>query len=155
MSFDRQLITTDFKGYSITTDKNVMVMHDVYDWLSQKAYWCAGIPFELFKAAFDNSFCIGAIKDGKQVAYCRLVTDYATFAYLADVFVENEHRGQGISKKMMQLLFDIDWVRGLRRIMLATRDAHGLYRQFEFAECKHPDRIMEITRPDIYTTAVP
>ena len=127
-----------------------MKIEDIYDWLYHEAYWCKGIPFEIFKPTFDNSFCIGAIIDGKQIAYARFVTDYATFAYLADVYVTEEHRGKGISKKMMQLLFDLDWVKGLRRIMLATRDAQELYKQFGFTACKYPERIMEISRPAIY-----
>ncbi len=145
-------VTVDFVGFTITTDKSRMVMEDIYAWLSTKSYWCAGIPFATFKPTFDNSFCIGALIDGKQIAYARLVTDYATFGYLADVYVAEEHRGKGISKKMMELLLALDWVKGLRRIMLATRDAQGLYKQFEFTECKHPERIMEITRPGIYQT---
>ena len=145
-------LTVDFNGYTITTEKPLMVMADIYKWLSTEAYWCAGIPYEVFEPTFHNSFCIGALKDGKQVAYARLVTDYATFAYLADVYVTEENRGVGISKKMMELLLGMNWVKGLRRIMLATRDAQGLYRQFDFTECKHPERIMEITRPNIYTS---
>ena len=148
-----QPLTCDFKGYTITTDKNLMNRQEIYNWLSQEASWCKGIPFEIFNPTFDNSFCIGALTDGKQIAYARLITDYATFAYLADVYVTGEHRGNGLSKKMMELLFDLDWVKGLRRIMLATRDAHELYKQFGFTECKYPERIMEISRPDIYTPA--
>lgn len=143
-------MTVDYSGYTITTDKQLMNVHDVHKWLTEKAYWCEGIPLETVKTAFDNSFCIAALIDGKQVAYARLITDYAIFGYLADVYVVEAHRGKGISKKMMSLLFDLDWVKGLRGIKLATRDAHGLYRQFGFAACKNPDGIMEIARPDIY-----
>jgi GNAT superfamily N-acetyltransferase len=82
------------------------------------------------------------------------VTDYATFGYLADVYVEEGHRGQGISKKMMELIFGLEWVKGLRRIMLATKGAQELYRKYEFTECKFPERIMELTRPDIYTSGL-
>ena len=144
------VIITKFKGYTITTDKSLMKVDDIYKWLSERSYWCAGIPFETFRPTFDNSFCIGTLIYGNQVAYARLVTDYATFGYLADVYVAEEHRGKGISKKMMELLLALDWVKGLRRIMLATRDAQELYKQFEFTECKNPERIMEITRPNIY-----
>ena len=143
-------ITIDYKGYTITTDKSLMNVHDVHKWLSERAYWCKDIPFETCKKAFDNSYCIGAVKDGRQVAYGRLVTDMATLGYLADVYVEESHRGQGISKKMMEILFGLDWVKGLRGIKLGTKDAQGLYRRYGFTECKYPERIMEITRPDIY-----
>jgi GNAT superfamily N-acetyltransferase len=143
-------ITIDFNGYTITSDKGLMQLHDVHRWLSEEAYWCIGIPFETVKTAFENSYCIGALINGRQVAYGRLVTDYVVFGYLGDVYVAQEHRGKGISKKMMEILFGLDWVKGLRGIKLATQDAQGLYSQFGFTECKHPERVMEIARPDIY-----
>jgi GNAT superfamily N-acetyltransferase len=139
------------RGYTITTDKQLMVVEDIHAWLAEEAYWCRGIPFHTVKTAFDNSYCIGALIDGKQVAYARLVTDYATFAYLADVFVVEEHRGLGISRIMIEVLFGLDWVKGLRRIMLSTIGAHGLYRKVGFENCKFPDRLMEkLLPPDMY-----
>ncbi|MFI5196369.1 MAG: GNAT family N-acetyltransferase [Chitinophagales bacterium] len=143
-------ITMNYNGYIITTDKSLMKVNDVHKWLSEVAYWCLGIPFETFKTAFDNSFCIGALSGDRQIGYGRLVTDYATFAYLADVYVEEAHRGKGISKKMMQVLFDLDWVKGLRSIKLATRDAHELYKKFGFTPLKNPERYMQILRAGIY-----
>ncbi len=139
-----------YNGYLITTDKALMYPADVHQWLSTASYWAQHIPEATFRLAFDNSFAIGAIIDGKQVGYARLVTDYSTFAYLADVYVEDSHRGNGISKVMMRELFALDWVKGLRRIMLATKDAHELYKQVGFSETKFPERLMEITRPNIY-----
>jgi len=147
MTYDLRL---NFNDYLITTDKLLMNIHDIHKWLSQESYWCKHIPFETVKKSFDNSFCIGAILDGRQVAFARLITDYATFGYLADVYVVEEQRGKGISKKMVALLFDLDWVKKLRSIKLATKDAQELYRKYGFNECKFPERIMEITRPDIY-----
>jgi GNAT superfamily N-acetyltransferase len=143
-------INVDYDGYLITTDKSLMNVQDIHKWLSTEAYWCPQIPFETVKTAFDNSYCIGAIKDGRQIAYGRLVTDHATFGYLADVYVEEEHRRKGISKQMMQLLFDLDWVKKLRHLALATRDAHELYKQIGFVPLKYPERYMQILRPDIY-----
>lgn len=143
-------VNIDYNSYLITTDKGLMYPGDIHKWLSEVSYWAKHIPYDTFRMCFDNSFAIGAVKDGKQIAYARLVTDYATFAYLADVYVEDSHRGKGLSKKMMQELFDLDWVKGLRRVMLATLDAHGLYRQVGFKSPNFPDRIMEITRPNIY-----
>src|SRR5690606_15612261 len=99
---------------------------------------------------FDHSYCIGVLKDGKQVGYARLVTDFAVFAYLADVYVEEAHRGKGISKKMMEILTGLEWVKGLRRVMLATQDAHTLYEQYGFAGPANPERLMEIVRPARY-----
>jgi len=142
--------TIDHKGYTITTDKTLMRPLEIHKWLSERSYWCVGIPFETFKTSFDNSFCIGALQDGRQVGFARLVTDYAVFGYLADVYVEETHRGKGISKKMIETLMNMDWVKGLRGIKLGTRDAQRLYEQFGFTTCAHPERSMEISRPDIY-----
>ena len=143
-------INENYNGYLITTVKELMYPDDPYHWLSTASYWCKYMPKDVFIRSFHNSFCIGAIIDGRQVAYARLVTDYATFAYLADVYVLDEHRGKGISKEMIRLIFDMDWVKGLRRIMLATKDAHDLYRKVGFKSSNFPDRIMEIARPNLY-----
>ena len=148
-------IIMDYNGYVITTDKSLMKVHDIHKWLSEVGYWSPGIPYEIFKTGFDNSFCIGALSGDRQIGYGRLITDYATFGYLADVYVEEVHRGKGISKKMMQVLFDIDWVKGLRRITLATRDAHELYKKYGFAPLNNPERYMQIMRPDIYSSSNP
>lgn len=143
-------ITVDFKGYTISTDKTMMQPAAVHQWLSEKSYWCKHIPFDLVKQAMDNSYCIGAFKDDKQVAYGRFITDYAVFAHLADVYVEEEHRGLGIGKKMMEILTEQDWVKKLRSMTLGTLDAQGLYKQFGFSEIAFPERRMEIIRPDVY-----
>ncbi len=145
-----QPITISYNGYTITTDKQLMNINDVHQWLSTEAYWCKKIPFDVVKTAFDNSYCIGVLKDGRQVGYARFVTDYAIFAYLADVYVEEAHRGHGLSKKMMEVLMNLDWVKKLRRLTLATVDAHGLYERFGFKAPAVPERLMEIMRPNIY-----
>jgi len=145
-----EMINEEYNGYLITTDKNKMIPADVHQWLSGSSYWAKHMPQDIFMRAFDNSFGIGAVIDGKQVAYARLITDYATYGYLADVYVLDEHRGKGISKEMMRLLFEMDWVKGLRRIMLATKDAHELYKKVGFKASNFPERIMEIARPNIY-----
>lgn len=139
-----------YKGYTITTDKSLMQVEAVHKWLSEKSYWHPEIPFHVVKAAFDGSFCIAVLKDGRQVGYARFVTDYAVIAYLADVYIEEGHRKQGLSKKMMEVLLELDWVRGLKRLLLATADAHGLYEQYGFKPLAEPDRWMEINRPGIY-----
>jgi GNAT superfamily N-acetyltransferase len=145
-----ELITISYNEFTITTDKAMLQPEAVHSWLSSKSYWAKNIPYERVKISFDNSFCIGALKDGVQIAYARLVTDYASFAYLADVYVEETYRGLGLSKKMMNILLGLDWVRSLRRIMLATVDAKGLYIQYGFSAPKFPERLMEINRPGIY-----
>lgn len=145
-----QAPTILYRSYTITTDKTKMHIDQIHKWLSEKSYWSQNIPIETVRKAFDHSFCIGVLSGEEQIGYARLVTDYATFAYLADVFVKEEHRGKGLSKKMMEALMDLDWVKQLRRIMLATLDAHELYAQYGFQPLSKPERIMEITRPGIY-----
>lgn len=141
----------EHKNYFITTDKSLMKPDQIHHWLSTESYWSQNIPYATVKNAFDHSFCIGILKDDEQVGYARLITDYATFAYLADVYIKEDHRGHGLSKQMMQFIMELDWVKGLRRVMLATMDAHGLYEQFGFQEPKFPKRLMEIVRPTIYS----
>jgi GNAT superfamily N-acetyltransferase len=142
--------TINYQGYVITTDKSLMKVHDIHKWLSEESYWCKQVPFDIFMRSFDHSFCLGILKDGRQVGFARLITDYATFGYLADVYVAEAHRKKGLSKAMLKVLFDMDWVNNLRGIKLQTKDGHGLYRQFGFSDCKYPDRVMEISRPGIY-----
>ena len=145
--------TEQYQGYIITTDKSLMKVGDIHRWLSEEAYWSKEIPFDTVRIAFDNSYCIGVLHGDRQVGFARLVTDYATFAYLADVYVEEAHRGYGLSKRMMEILFSMDWVKGLRRIMLYTIHAHELYRKYGFTFCRYPDRLMEILlSPDMYKT---
>lgn len=127
-----------------------MKVDDIHQWLSEKSYWSKHIPYEVVKGAFDNSFCIGVLYEDRQIGYARFITDYNVFAYLADVFVQEEHQGKGLSKTMMAVLMNEEWVKRLRKTMLATLDAHGLYEQFGFAQSVHPERIMEISRPAIY-----
>lgn len=106
------------------------------------SYWSENIPIDVVEAAIGSSFCVGAYaKDGSQVGFARLVTDYATFAYLCDVIVDEDWRGKGIGKQM---------VASLRCILLATRDAHSLYERFGFKAISTPGSLMEITRPEIY-----
>jgi GNAT superfamily N-acetyltransferase len=135
-------------NYLVTTNKAEMKTGDIYQWLSQNAYWCKNIPLDKFTKAFENTFCIGILHGDKQVAFARLVTDYTMFAYLADVYVEESHRGLGLSKEMLKILLDLDWVKRLG-LMLITRGAQGLYEKFGFA-IPAPERIMELTRPNIY-----
>jgi GNAT superfamily N-acetyltransferase len=139
------------EGYLLTTDKQKMYLDQIHQWLSEKSYWAKQIPYKTVKGAFDNSFCIGIIKNDEQVGYGRFITDYATIAYLADVYITEPHRGKGLSKIMMKTLMDLDWVKGLRALSLGTKDAQELYRRFGFTEPEFPERIMQIQRPNIYS----
>lgn len=146
-----QHISTTYRDYIITTDKGQMNLSDIHKWLSEEAYWSKGIPFDTVKTLFENSYCIGAMMGSEQIGFARLVTDYATFGYLADVYVIEAHRGEGISTAMLDALFGMDWVKYLRRTMLSTIYAHDLYRRYGFSSCKYPDRLMEVLQsPDMY-----
>ncbi len=125
----------------------------IHRFLSTDAYWSAGIPRAVVERAVANSLCIGAYADGAQVGFARLITDRATFAYLADVFVVSARRGRGIATRMVRALLAHDDVWGLRRVLLFTADAHALYEGLGFASLARPERAMEIVRPNIYRIA--
>ena len=139
-----------YNGYQITTDKDLMDVEAIHKWLSEESYWLKDVTFETVKTAFDNSFCFGILSDGKQVGYGRLITDYGTFAYLADVYVLDEHRGKGLSKKLIEVMLNLDWVPNLRNIMLATKDAHELYNQFGFQAIVNTERYMTLPLNTMY-----
>lgn len=122
----------------------------VHGFLSQHAYWCAGIPREVVARALANSLCFSAWRDGAQVGFARVVSDRATFAYLADVFVLPAHRGQGIARAVVAAVMAHPELQSLRRFLLATSDAHGLYAGFGFTALARPERFMERYRPDAY-----
>lgn len=142
--------TTSLHDFVYDTDKTKLNIPYIQASLS-KTYWAEGIPESVVVKSIDNAMCIGIYCDNRQVGFARLITDYATFAYLADVFVDEAYRGRGASKGLMQFILSQDFIPGLRRILLATLDAHGLYRQFGFQRLLRPDRYMEIHQPDIYT----
>jgi len=138
-------------GYEITTDPARLDVAAIHAFLSE-AYWSPGIPRAVIERAVANSICFGVLHDGAQVGFARVVTDRATFAYLADVYVLAEHRGRGLARRIMQAVIGHPELQGLRRMLLATRDAHGLYTRFGFKPLAAPDRMMEIHRPDVYGT---
>jgi N-acetylglutamate synthase-like GNAT family acetyltransferase len=115
-------------------------------------YWSLGISRELLERALRNSLCFGVYEDDRQVGFARVVTDQATFAYLADVFILESHRGRGLSKKLVAAIAADPRLQGLRRWVLVTRDAHSLYAQFGFKPLAAPDRFMELHNPDVYAT---
>lgn len=121
----------------------------VHRFLKEDSYWARGISYELVDNSLANSFCVGAFIDGQQVAFGRVITDYYTFGWFADFFVLPAHRGKGISKLMLSFILQQPWSMRLRRKMLNTRDAHGLYRQFQFIHLSNPDNILEIFTPTI------
>jgi GNAT superfamily N-acetyltransferase len=139
--------------YSISTDPARLDAGLVHRYLSGESYWARGVPLEVVQRAIRNSLCFGLYREQLQVGFARVVTDAATFAYLADVFIVADHRGIGLGKQLMAAVMAHADLQGLRRFMLATRDAHGLYRQFGFTELKNPQVLMERHDPDIYQGA--
>jgi N-acetylglutamate synthase-like GNAT family acetyltransferase len=135
--------------YRISTDPADFDLDAIHAYLV-RAYWSQGIPRKTMERAVDNSLCFALLHGKDQVGFARVVTDSATFAYLCDVYILEDHRGKGLSKWLMECLMGHPSLQGLRRFSLATRDAHGLYRQFGFRDLIKPDLIMEILRPDIY-----
>jgi GNAT superfamily N-acetyltransferase len=138
-------------GFRITTDPGEVDLDAVHAFLST-SYWATGIRRELLARAIEGSIPFSVLADGGQVGFARVITDRATFAYLADVYVLEAHRGRGLSRRLVAALLDQPEMQGLRRLMLVTRDAHGLYEKFGFTSLAHPERVMERHRPDVYTS---
>jgi GNAT superfamily N-acetyltransferase len=135
--------------YLISTDRRRLDLAVIHGFLTT-SYWAAGIPLEIVERSIEQSLSFGVYKVDNQVGFARVITDYATFAYIGDVFILEEYRGQGLSKWLMQVIADHPELQGLRRWILITRDAHGLYRKTGFGEPKDPERYMEKVFQDIY-----
>jgi len=137
------------RGYSISTDPKAMDLDAVHAYLAQ-SYWAREIPKEVVAKSIRGSLCFGLFAGNRQVGFARVVTDYATFAYLCDVYILEEHRGRGLAKWLMEAVVEHPELQGLRRFLLATRDAHGLYEKLAFTPLAKPEIFMEINRPNIY-----
>ncbi len=133
--------------YTITTDKRQLDLNAIHAFLSQ-TYWSPGVPMAVVERAIENSLAFGVFKGSEQVGFARVVTDKATFAYLADVYVLEAHRGKGLSKRLLEEIQAHEELQGLRRFLLATKDAHGLYAQFGFKELANPSLMMERWNPN-------
>ena len=134
----------------ITTDRAELDVALIHRFLSQESTWAKGIPLATVQRSLETSLCFGGFLGREQVAFARVISDYATFANLVDVFVLPAHRGKGHSKAMMRAVLAHPDLQGLRRFTLATFDAHGLYRQFGFTEPANPQSFMERYFPGIY-----
>ena len=136
--------------FTVSSDPKDLDFEMIYDFISQ-SYWAKGIPRETLQKAIDNSLVFGVYTEaGSQVGFARLSTDKATFAYLADVFILEPYRGRGLSKLLVGNIINHPDLQGLRRMMLATRDAHGLYADFGFKPIENPDMLMQIWNPTVY-----
>ena len=143
-------------GYEISTDPARLDIDAIHAYLT-RCYWSPGIPRQVVERAARNSLCFGLYETaaGKQVGLARVVTDHATFAYLCDVYVLEDHRGKGLSKWLMSEVMAHPALTGARRAMLGTRDAHGLYARFGFGTPPADGVLMQILRPDMYRAASP
>lgn len=145
-------------GVSFSNDKSLLNIGYVHAYLANESYWAKGIAVELVRKSVAGSFCFGIYRtadvgaNGAQIGFARVVSDGATFGYLADVFVDPGERGKGLSKKLMEFIFSFEEVRGFRRFMLGTKDAHGLYAQYGFKPLAAPERFMEVHNPGVYAT---
>jgi len=138
--------------YEISCDPARLDIDAIHEFLSG-SYWAAGIPRSVVERALANSLCFGVYRDGQQVGLARVITDRATFAYLSDVYILPEHRGQGLAKRVLAEVFEHPELQGLRRMLLFTRDAHTLYAKFGFTPLAHPERVMDLLDPDVYATS--
>ena len=132
--------------YTISTDRGRVDLAVVHRYISEESYWGKGRSTEVVRRSIENSLPFGVYRGAEQAGFARVVTDYATFAWVADVFILEAHRGRGLSKWLMETILAHPELQGFRRWVLATKDAHGLYRRFGFRELRRPERWME--RPD-------
>ncbi|GGC58968.1 N-acetyltransferase [Pedobacter quisquiliarum] len=137
-------------GFIFSDDVNKLDALAIHDYLSNGSYWAAGIPLDTVKRAMEHSLCFGIHKDTVQVGFARWITDRATFGYLADVYVLPEYQGKGLMRKLMSLMLFHKDLQGLRRYMLSTSDAHGLYEKFGFKAIDKPENFMAVVNRDIY-----
>ncbi len=136
-------------NFTISTDPDRLDFDVIHHFLTN-SYWSPGISYETVKKAAQNALCFGVYEGENQVGYARVITDYTTYAYIADVFILDSHQGKGLGKWMMQCVVDYPELQGLRRWMLATRDAHGLYEKVGFVVVPGPERFMERYDPNAY-----
>jgi GNAT superfamily N-acetyltransferase len=131
----------------LSDDKTRLDVARVHSWLAG-SYWTPGISRELVERGIAGSHCLGAYRDGQQVGFARAITDHASFAWIADVWVEESARGQGLGRRMVRWFVEHPDFAGIRRIALATADAHGVYQALGFEQLARPDRFMERLSPD-------
>lgn len=135
--------------YCVSCNPKRLDLVAIHNFLTN-SYWSLGIPMEMVKQAVDGSLCFGMYHKETQIGFARVITDRATFAYLCDVYILEDHRGKGLGRWMMEAVTSHPDLQGLRRFVLVTRDAHGLYEKFGFRPLARPEGYMELHRPNIY-----
>jgi GNAT superfamily N-acetyltransferase len=134
----------------LSDDKKLLDHALIHRFLSERSYWAKDVPMEIVNRSIEHSLCFGLYKAGRQIGFARAIADCATFAWLADVFIMEEERGKGFSKKFLAGIFKHPGLQGLRLFMLGTRDAHTLYERFGFGPMQHVERFMEIRAQNSY-----
>lgn len=142
-------IIATMENYTISTDKDTLNIPLIHQFLTH-SYWAEGIPVEVVQRSIEGSLCFGVYHAGQQVGFARVISDLATFAYLADVFIDDSQRGKGLGKWLVNVILAYPSFKGIRRFELRTRDAHGLYAQFGFEPVTNPEIYMQIKYPDVY-----
>jgi GNAT superfamily N-acetyltransferase len=135
--------------YTISTDRSRFDLDMIHGFLTN-CYWAEGISRDVVQRSIENALCFGVFEYDKQVGFARVITDYATYAYIGDVFILESHRGKGLGKQLMHAIMSHPGLQNLRRWSLVTQDAHGLYKQFGFTPLAKPDGYMEIRNPNVY-----
>lgn len=141
---------TDTNEIIISSDKSLLQIGVIHTFLSEESYWAKNRTLRQTKTAIENSICFGVYDGKEQIGFARVVSDCATFAYLGDVFILEKYRGQALGKRLMEAILAHPDLQNLRRWVLATKDAHGLYSQFGFQGLKFPERWMELPAPNAY-----
>lgn len=141
-----------FGDYFITTDKTKLDIIAIHDFLSKHSGWSDNIPFDRVKVSIDNSLCFGLFHNDKQIGFARVISDFSTIAYLGDVYVLDDYRGQGLSKKLMEAIMGHPNLQGLRRWILLTSTAEWLYEKYGFTKLPQPEWYMELYNPNVYKT---
>ncbi len=136
-------------GFLVSTDPARLDVDAIHAFLTS-SYWSPGIPRAVVERAIAGSICFGLFAGDRQIGFARVITDRATFVYLADVYVLDEHRGRGLGTWLVETVITHPELKGLRRFVLVTRDAHGLYEKFGFTPISKPENYMELHRPDAY-----
>ena len=141
---------TNDSSFEVSTDQSRLDIPMIYRFLSEQSTWAVGISRPTVERSLENALCFGGFLDGRQIAFARVVTDYATFANLMDVFVLPEYRAQGYGKQLIGAVLEHPSLQKLRRFTLATKDSHGLYERFGFTPLLQPESLMERYFPNIY-----
>ena len=147
-----EIIEINFGEYTITTDKSKMDVAAIHEFLSKYSGWSNNIPFESVKTAIDNSLNFGLFHNNQQIGFARVISDFATIAYLGDIYVLEHYRGQGLSKKLMDCVMTHPYLQGMRRWILLTSTANWLYEKYGFTAPAKPEVYMEKYNPNVYNT---